>query len=244
MTTRPEAPRVAWASIVRHARVDSTQTVALSLAEQGAPDGTVVVADSQSAGRGRRGRTWHDEPGASLLVSIVVRPRLPSTRLPLLSLASGVVVAATLDRVAAVNARLKWPNDVLVGGRKIAGILLESRLAVERVVSVGIGINVLQRRFPEHLEGRATSLLRETGRTVALETLLETLLDEFGAWRRRLEHAGFAPVRAEWRRRADGFGQTVRVDGNDGHAVDLDDDGALLIRDGTGLHRVLAADVD
>lgn len=114
--------------IVRLDVVDSTQTAAWQLAERGAPDRTVVVADHQLTGRGRRGRSWHDEPGASLLLSIVVYPRLPVEQIPMLSLATGVAVAEALARHFGLQARLKWPNDVLVGGRKIAGILLESRI--------------------------------------------------------------------------------------------------------------------
>lgn len=114
--------------IVRLDVVDSTQTAAWQLAERGAPDRTVVVADHQLTGRGRRGRSWHDEPGASLLLSIVVYPRLPVEQIPMLSLATGVAVAEALAQHFGLQARLKWPNDVLVGGRKIAGILLESRI--------------------------------------------------------------------------------------------------------------------
>ena len=114
--------------IVRREVVDSTQTVAWELVEAGAADRTVVLADHQLAGRGRRDRSWHDEPGASLLLSIVVRPRLPVEQVPTLSLATGVAVAEALLRRFGIEARLKWPNDVLVRGRKIAGILLESRI--------------------------------------------------------------------------------------------------------------------
>jgi len=115
-------------AIIRLGRVTSTQAVAWALAGEGAPDGTVVVADTQTAGRGRHGRTWLDEPGASLLASYLMRPRLDPARLPTLSLAAAVAVAETLEGVTGLHPRLKWPNDVLVRGRKIAGILLESRL--------------------------------------------------------------------------------------------------------------------
>lgn len=123
--------------IVRLDVVDSTQTAAWQLAERGAPDRTVVVADHQLAGRGRRGRSWHDEPGASLLLSIVVYPRLPVEQIPMLSLATGVAVAEALARHFGLQARLKWPNDVLVGGRKIAGILLESRMTASARARTG-----------------------------------------------------------------------------------------------------------
>jgi BirA family transcriptional regulator, biotin operon repressor / biotin---[acetyl-CoA-carboxylase] ligase len=238
------APRV-----VRLGRVDSTQAVAFALAASGAADGTVVVADSQAAGRGRRGRPWVDEPGASLLASIVLRPRLEPARLPGLSLAAGIAVAEALSRSAGLSPRLKWPNDVLVGGRKIAGILLESRTtgAVDggRVTAVlGIGINLSQRMFPADLAQRATSVWLVSGRLVDRDALLSALLDALGEWRRRLEYRGFAPVRTRWRALADTLGRTVTVDGVSGVAVDIDVDGALLVNDTEGRrHRVVAGDV-
>ncbi len=152
--------------IVRCGRVESTQPIAFALAGDGAPDRTVVVADSQAAGRGRRGRVWQDEPGASLLVSILLRPRLSPARLPTLSLTAGVALAEALAGTAALAAKLKWPNDVLVEGRKLAGILLESRMetATAPVVALGIGVNLTQRAFPLELAERATSVRLAGGR--------------------------------------------------------------------------------
>jgi BirA family biotin operon repressor/biotin-[acetyl-CoA-carboxylase] ligase len=235
-------------TIVRLGRVDSTQTIAFGLATEGAADGTVVVADSQAAGRGRRGRAWVDEPGASLLVSIVLRPRLGPARLPGLSLAAGVAVAEALTRAAGLTPRLKWPNDVLVGNRKIAGILLESRLIGSRsgpvTAILGIGINLAQRMFAADLAQRATSVWLVSGRLVDRDVLLAALLDALADWRRRLEHRGFAPVRARWRELSDTLGRTVTVDGVSGVAVDIDADGALVVNDAEGRrHRVVAGDV-
>jgi BirA family biotin operon repressor/biotin-[acetyl-CoA-carboxylase] ligase len=233
------------ASIVRLGRVESTQTVAFALAADGAPDGTVVMADSQAAGRGRRGRTWLDEPGASLLVSIVLRPRLEPARLPGLSLAAAVAVAEALTRTAGLIPRLKWPNDVLVGGRKLAGILLETRLSGERATTVlGVGVNLSQRVFPADLGQRATSVWLASGRLVDRDALLSALLDALREWRRRLERHGFAVVRSRWRTLADTLGKTVTVDGVSGVAVDVDSDGALVVADADGRRRrVLAGDV-
>ncbi len=237
MTAPAAAP-----SIVRLGRVDSTQAIAFALAADGAPDRTVVVAESQAAGRGRRGRTWHDEPGASLLVSVVLRPRLPAARLPTLSLVAAVAVAEALVAVTGVAPRLKWPNDVLVDGRKIAGILLESRLP-EGTTILGIGINVAQRAFPPELAERATSLRLATGRDVDRETLLAAVLEALDRWRARLEAEGFEPVRARWRALADTLGRPVTVDGVSGVAVDVDDDGALLVDEGGRRRRVVAGEV-
>ena len=237
----------AAAPIVRLGRVDSTQTVALALAADGATDGTVVVADSQAAGRGRRGRAWADEPGASQLATIVLRPRLEPSRLPGLSLAAGVAAAEALMRASGLAPRLKWPNDVLVGGRKIAGILLESRVTDAGPITaiLGIGVNLTQRVFPADLAARATSVWLASGRRVDREVVLAALLDALAEWRRRLEHRGFAPVRARWRALSDTLGRTVTVDGVTGRAVDIDADGALVVHDGGGRrHRVVAGDVD
>jgi BirA family biotin operon repressor/biotin-[acetyl-CoA-carboxylase] ligase len=238
-------PTAAAPSIVRLDRVESTQTIAFALAAEGAPEGTVVVADSQGAGRGRRGRAWVDEPGASLLASIVMRPRLEPARLPGLSLAAAVAVADALTRTAGVTPRLKWPNDVLVGGRKLAGILLESRLAGDRATTVvGIGVNLTQRVFPADLAQTATSLWLVSGRRVDRDSLLAALLDALGDWRGRLERQGFAPVRARWCALADTLGRAVSVDGVTGIAVDVDADGALVVADADGRRcRVVSGEV-
>jgi len=227
--------------IVRLDTVDSTQSVAFALAERGAADRTVVVADQQLAGRGRRGRTWRAPAGTSLLASIVVRPRLPQSLLSTLSLTTAVAVAEALRRVAKVDARLKWPNDVLVAGKKVAGILLESRMSggSSVVTIIGVGINLGQREFPPDLAEGATSIALETGQAPSRESVLAALLEEFDAWRARLEGEGFGPVREAWRRLSDTLGRRVTVDTVTGLAADLDTDGALLIDVAGTLTRVL-----
>jgi len=228
--------------IVRLDTVDSTQSVAFALAERGAADRTVVVADQQLAGRGRRGRTWRAPAGTSLLASIIVRPRLPQSLLSTLSLSTAVAVAEALRRVAKVDARLKWPNDVLVAGKKVAGILLESRMSggSSVVTIIGVGINLGQREFPPDLAEGATSIALETGQAPSRESVLAALLEEFDAWRARLEGEGFGPVREAWRRLSDTLGRRVTVDTVTGLAADLDTDGALLIDVAGTLTRVLA----
>jgi BirA family biotin operon repressor/biotin-[acetyl-CoA-carboxylase] ligase len=232
--------------VVRLERVDSTQTSAFALAASGAEDRTVVVADYQAAGRGRRGRTWEATPGQSLLATILVRPRLVLAQWPAYSLATAVAVAEALARAAALAARLKWPNDVLIRGRKIAGILLESRIEAGRTpaaVAIGVGINLGQRAFPAALAARATSVAIEAGRVVSRDAMLATLLDAFDEWRGRLEGEGMASVRARWLALADTIGQRVSIDGVSGVAVDLDPDGALVLEDGGRRHRVVAGEI-
>jgi BirA family biotin operon repressor/biotin-[acetyl-CoA-carboxylase] ligase len=229
--------------IVHLGVVDSTQSHALHLAEAGVPDGTVVVADVQTAGRGRRGRGWAADAGTSLLCSIVVRPRLATAALPLVSLATAVAVAETLV-AHEVAARIKWPNDVLARGRKIAGILLESRLGVDTVVVVGIGVNLAQHTFPVDLAEHATSVWLETGQAPAVGAFLDALLARFAAWRQCLEGHGFASVRERWRALSATLGTTVSIDGIRGVARDLDTEGRLVVDDGTCVHRMVAGALD
>src|SRR5262249_59989668 len=143
--------------------------------------------------------------------------------------------------------RLKWPNDVLVGGRKIAGILLESRsmasASAEPILVIGVGINLGQREFPLGLAGRATSVALETGHPVDRDTLLAALLEEFDTWRARLEGEGFGAVRERWKSLSDTIGRHVTVDGISGTATDLDGDGGLLIDAGNGVRRVIAGEI-
>jgi BirA family biotin operon repressor/biotin-[acetyl-CoA-carboxylase] ligase len=230
-------------AIVRLTTVDSTQRVALELAEQGAADGTVVVADSQTAGRGRWGRTWRDTAGESLLMSVIVRPDLSVGELPKLSFAAAVAVGEAIALTTGLTARLKWPNDVLVNGRKLAGILLESRIVAEPIVVAGIGINLRQLAFPDALAGIATSVDLEGGRAVGPEELLEGVLHAFDHWRATLESAGFAPLRARWLELADTIGREVTVGEHAGLAVDLAADGALVLRQTDGVRRVFAGEV-
>jgi BirA family transcriptional regulator, biotin operon repressor / biotin---[acetyl-CoA-carboxylase] ligase len=239
MTTPVAAP-----ALVRLGRVDSTQTVAFALAADGAVDRTVVVAQAQTAGRGRRGRLWLDEPGASLLTSIILRPRLEPARLPTLSLAAGVAVVEALERVTGLKPRLKWPNDVLVDGRKLAGILLESRLGPSPLVVLGIGVNLTQRVFPPDLAERATSVRLATGRRVDADTLLTALLESLDTWRTRLETEGWAPIRERWCALTETLGRRVSIDDVQGIAVDVDEDGALIVAEGDVRRRVVAGEVD
>jgi BirA family biotin operon repressor/biotin-[acetyl-CoA-carboxylase] ligase len=226
--------------------VDSTQSEVLRRAVAGAPEGTVVTARHQRAGRGSRGHDWWDAPGQSLLASVLVRPAGSAANAPQLSLVGGLAVADALVEVALVPARIRWPNDLLVGGRKVGGILAEaSSDGAGRLLHVvlGIGINLNQSAFPPILAGRATSLRLVTGRAHDAGQVLASVLAELGrrypAWRA----GGFAALRAEWRARSLLPGQTVRLpDGTLGVGEDVSDEGALLARAGDGrLLRVVSA---
>src|SRR5256714_3422110 len=159
---------------VHHRATDSTNERARELAAAGAPHGTIVTADEQSAGRGRQGRTWVAPAGSAVLMSLVVRDFGPETLLPL---AAPLAVCDACEAVAAVECRIKWPNDVWIGGRKVAGILVEGR-PQEGWAVVGIGLNVSTTagEFPEELRAVATSLAAAAGDRFDRDTVLDALL--------------------------------------------------------------------
>ncbi|HEX9952506.1 MAG TPA: biotin--[acetyl-CoA-carboxylase] ligase [Rubricoccaceae bacterium] len=235
----------------RHlADVGSTMAEAAAWAD--APHGALVVAETQSAGRGRHGRVWQDEPGASLLLSIVLRPRLAPERLGLVGLAAGLALAETAEAFGA-TAALKWPNDVLAAGpdrrlAKLAGVLAEASWAgaVPRVV-LGAGLNVRQRAFPDDLAG--TSLRIATGRDIERLAPLGPFLDAFAI---RLDDAERAPASflAAVEARLVGIGEpcTVAFPGTDrpalaGTAAGLAPDGALRVATPLGEQTVHAGEV-
>jgi len=174
------AGAVPWVRDVNaSAELDSTNAEALRLAAAGATAGTVVVADTQSAGRGRLDRTWWSEPGSALLASWILRPSLDPERLPLLALLAGVAAARATSVAGSVGVRLKWPNDLVVDDRKLGGILSESD--GRGAVVIGVGVNVRQTEFPPDIAAIATSVVASGGRAPARAWLLAALLSSFGA---------------------------------------------------------------
>lgn len=169
--------------VERHASLGSTNDEALRRAMEGAPEGVVVLADVQTAGRGRQGRAWNDVPGASLAFSVVLRPSLPLPRLPLLALAMACSVAEAAGAVTGRKHDVKWPNDVLFEGRKICGILAESRSGGDGrpVLVIGTGVNVNHRLedFPLEFRERATSLRQASGEYLNPESVLAAVLERF-----------------------------------------------------------------
>lgn len=198
--------------------VDSTQRVARELAEAGAPHGTVVRAEVQTAGRGRRGRVWSAAPGENLLLSVVLRPSIPLREAPLLTLGAAAGLAEVFD------VRVKWPNDVVdAEGRKLGGLLGEVEARGERVdfVVLGLGLNVNQVAFPGLPQ--ATSLAALTGAPVDREEAFELAVRAILAWSTHPDRLTL------WRRRAHTLGRRVRVGGLEGVATGLREDGALLV---------------
>lgn len=232
--------RIVGRRVIRLGVVGSTMDEAARLAAEGAPEGTVVVAEAQTAGRGRGGRPWYDAPGASLLLTVLLRPDVPVPRSGLLSLSTGMAVAEAIEATTGLDPRLKWPNDVWLGDeRKVAGVLVTGRIGAGGIehVLVGIGINVSTP--PDELPEGATSLAGEAGRPIDREVLLEALLDRLDARYREFVAGLGRPPLDDWRRRAALVGEAVAIEvagmAKRGLFLGIDDDGALLLRrpDGT-----------
>jgi BirA family biotin operon repressor/biotin-[acetyl-CoA-carboxylase] ligase len=213
---------------VHHRITDSTNERAKQLAAAGAPHGTLVTAEEQTAGRGRQGRSWSAAPGEALLLSIVLRP--PDELLPL---RAAVAVAESIP----VPARIKWPNDVWVAGKKISGILVEGR-PQEGWGVLGIGLNVATRSFPDELSEIATSLELE-GAAMSREDLLEALLVSLD----RLLVADADEVLAAWRTRDALLGAPVSWNGGRGTGAGITDSGALRVETDAGIVELGAGEV-
>jgi BirA family transcriptional regulator, biotin operon repressor / biotin---[acetyl-CoA-carboxylase] ligase len=232
----------------------STNDVAASLIGSGAGEGTVVIADAQTAGRGRRGRSWHSPPGAGLYVSVVLTPSrssAPDRATSLLTLTAGVALADAVERVTGIAPAIKWPNDLLVGRRKLAGILAEGvpgRTGLHAVV-LGYGINVLAASFPPDLAPRVTSLESELGRVVDRAALLAESLATLSERYAELMTGGFDAILDAWRSRSFGSrGARVEWDVPGGVRTGITDGidgmGALLVRSAEGLvERIVAGEV-
>lgn len=248
----PETPR--W-DVRRLAETGSTNTDAMALARDGAPEGVVLVADVQTAGRGRLGRTWTAPPGSSLLLSVLLRP--PAGVAEAVTMVAGLAMAEAVGAVAGVDARLKWPNDLVVGERKLAGILAEADWPAgatisggwrrpdphERVaVVVGIGVNVNWPEVPDELADLLVACNHVAGRPVDRDALLDAFLERLGARYADLR-AGTVPI-ADWRARSATLGRRVRIDlgGDDveGTAVDVDAAGRLVVDTLEGERRTFA----
>ncbi len=233
-------------SIIARASVGSTNDEAWTACAAGAPDGTVVVADMQTAGRGRLGRRWHTEPGRSLAISVLLCQGCEAAGLALLPLAAGLAVAEALEALGAEPA-LKWPNDVLLGGRKAAGVLCETRRGAA-VVGAGVNLGQTEADFPAELSGIATSLAL-AGIAAAREDVAAGFLDALEARWDALRQDGPAALLEAWRARADFWDRIVTVRTGTGElrglARGLDETGALrlALADG-GETAVRAGDLD
>lgn len=234
--------------------VASTNDLAKELAARGAPEGTLVVAEAQSRGRGRLGRQWNSPPGTGLYVSLLLRPPLPPTEMPQITLTTAVAVARALKRVTGVVPGIKWPNDLLLGGKKLGGILTEMETESEQIrhLVVGLGLNVDTRAFPEELAATATSLALGLGRPLPINSrlaILKAWLEEFEDLYERFLARDFPGILEEWRSLTVTLGQRVTVRQGalalHGLALEVAPDGALLLETDSGeVIRVTSGEIE
>jgi BirA family biotin operon repressor/biotin-[acetyl-CoA-carboxylase] ligase len=214
----------------------STNDDALAAAKSGAPHGSLFGAETQSRGRGRRGSEWVSTPGAGLWFSLLLRPELRAELVPGLALCAGLAVRSAVASRVAAPTLVKWPNDVLAGGKKLAGILVESQFTGAQVagVVVGVGINVTQASFPEPIAELATSLSLLGATALARERLLADVLEAFESELARISTHGMPAVAEALRPHDALFGRQLRIGDVEGEGAGIDASGALLVRRANG----------
>ncbi len=218
----------------------STNDMAKTLGAQGAAEGTLVVAETQSAGRGRLGRSWLSPPGMGIYASLLLRPSLPPTELPQITLATAVTVVRALTRSVGVTPGIKWPNDLILKGKKLGGILTEMETESDQIryLVVGLGLNVNNPGFPPELMNTATSLSLEQGRSFQRVPILQAWLEEFESLYLRFLARGFPEILQEWKQHSVTLGKYVAVRQGTRHleglALEVAADGALLLETARG----------
>lgn len=236
--------------IVYYSQIDSTNTKAKELAARDAPEGTLVVAESQEKGRGRKGRTWFSPSQGGIYTSLILKPNIPPSEAPKITMLTAVAVAEALLKLTPCRINIKWPNDILVNGKKIAGILTEMSTEMDAIdyIVVGLGMNVNTPRFPDDIKDTATSILIETGQYFPRVTFIREYLHWYEKYYEILKQIGFEPVITRWKELTNIIGLMViaEVAGKKyiGEVHDIDQDGVLILKDKKrNLHRIFSGDV-
>jgi BirA family transcriptional regulator, biotin operon repressor / biotin---[acetyl-CoA-carboxylase] ligase len=238
--------------IIYFRETDSTNVRAKFLAGEGAPEGTVVVAEKQTQGKGRKGRTWFSPEGEGIYTSIILRPPIAPNEAPKLTLMASVAVAEALLSLTSLKINIKWPNDIMINGKKVAGILTEISTDMDRIdyVVIGVGVNVNTSRKGLHPDIRqtATSVFMETGKVFPRIALLRAYLEWLEIYYEAFKAKGFDPILNRWKHFADIIGQRISVDLMDsmrvGTVLDVDKDGFLILQDRKGtIERIISGDV-
>lgn len=217
--------------------VTSTNDLAVAMAEKGAPEGTVVVAEEQVAGRGRRGRHWVSPPDCGVYLSVLLRPEIPRDRFWHLAFVASLAAAEGIRWASRLDVHVKWPNDVLINGRKVCGILVEARkpsISFEPVAVLGVGVNVNTVEFPPELAETATSIAREAGAPVQRQAVERGVLDALATRYEQYRTEGFRPILNMWKDHDCTVGRDVTVHSArgplEGTAVEVNARGSLILR--------------
>lgn len=238
--------------IIYFRETDSTNIRAKYLAGDGAPEGTVVVAETQTQGRGRKGRSWFSPAGEGIYTSVILRPPIPPNEAPKLTLIASVAVAEALLSLTSLKIKIKWPNDILIAGRKVAGILTEISTDMDRidyvVIGVGVNVNTPRKSLRTDIRQTATSVFMETGKVFPRIALLRAFLEWLEIYYEAFKTKGFDPILNRWKHLADIIGQRISVDLMDsvrvGKVLDIDKDGFLILQDREGtIERIISGDV-
>ncbi|MDH5159917.1 biotin--[acetyl-CoA-carboxylase] ligase [Heyndrickxia oleronia] len=233
--------------------IDSTQKVAHQLAQEGCPEGTIVVAEEQTNGRGRLTRHWHSPKFTGIWMSIVLRPKLPPFKAPQFTLITAVAVVQAIEQLCDLQPEIKWPNDILIKGKKVTGILTELQADSDKIHSIiiGIGINVNQTRedFPEELHSVATSIAIENGGKLSRSKLIQQILANLEKYYQIYLEKGFAPLKLLWESYAISIGKDIIARTVNeviaGKAIGISDEGVLKIQDKNGvIHDIYSADIE
>jgi BirA family transcriptional regulator, biotin operon repressor / biotin---[acetyl-CoA-carboxylase] ligase len=238
--------------IISYAETGSTNDVALALAAGGAQEGTLIVAESQTRGRGRRSRKWIAPMGTSILTSLILRPPIKASEAQIMTLTSATAVAQAIRSVTQLPAFIKWPNDVIIGDRKVSGILTEMRTEKDRVkflvVGAGVTVNISRKRLPDEIKEIATSLSAELGHHVSRIALLQEILRQLEQRYVKVKEHNTESLIAEWRDLLDTVGKQVQItlprQVIRGDAIGIDETGALLVQTGSGQIQRITADMD
>jgi len=236
-------------TLVRLEEVGSTNSWVLENESYLDQHGLVVMARRQSAGRGRMGRTWVDLPGNQLFASTVIHPRTAAADIPVISLIAGLAVASAIADMLALDARLKWPNDVLIHGKKVAGILVESKPGAQGaqrlVVGTGVNCQGSTQAAPPELQASITTLSQEAGRLVDPETVLHAILERLDGLLERLAQGRKAELLVEWARRARVVGRWVDWQAPQGQGTGIvqgiSPDGYLVVEDAAGVRHLIVS---
>jgi BirA family biotin operon repressor/biotin-[acetyl-CoA-carboxylase] ligase len=232
-------------------RIDSTNRVAMELGREGAPEGAVVIAEEQTSGRGRLGRTWLAPPCSSILMSILLRPRIPPSRAFSLTAIASVALLRAIQSTTGLKPMIKWPNDIYIQGKKAAGILTEVSADQSglrfAVVGIGLNVNINPSAYPE-IRDTATSLQAEAGKSIPRVDLVRAILEAMDGLYAALAGGEQAMIHREWKAASLVLGRPVRIVAFDaveeGVVEEIEEDGTLLLRDSEGnLKRIVAGDV-
>ncbi|RDI43016.1 biotin--[acetyl-CoA-carboxylase] ligase [Falsibacillus pallidus] len=233
--------------------IDSTQKKAHQLAYDNCPEGTLVIAEEQTSGRGRMTRSWHSPKYSGIWMSIILRPNLPPQQAPQFTLLAAVAVVQALEEVCGLNPEIKWPNDILINGKKVTGILTELQAESDKINSIiiGIGMNVnsKQEDFPEELQKIATSVAIEKGKIVSRSSIIQKILEKLELYYHLYMEKGFGPIKLLWEGYAISIGREIiarTITGTiEGKAIGITNDGVLKIEDSSGrIHEIYSADIE